>query len=242
MGAFTLTDVQLLVGAFELGAFSGSFETGGETDMKEVPNFAARGYMVKTPGAFTATGSVTGYADYATGAVGQSFKVAQIGSQQAFTVIPTGSVAAIGDPAVFMRGKLAAQKMLMGAANDVAGFNLAIEGDSAEVDGILLAPLASRGAVTGAQVSIPAVLATQQVFGVVHVTAAVGTNLTWKIQSTTTADSGFASPVDRITFATVSAVGWQFIALPGPFTDTRWRAVATVGGSTFVSAVAFGVL
>lgn len=243
MAATTLTDVQLLVGAFELGAFTGGFDMGAETEMKPANNFAAKGYTVVVPGLSTATGSLNGWADYASGGVSATFNGATIGSQQAFTVIPTGSVSAVGDTAQFMRGRLNKLQMQMGNVGDVTGFQMSITGDYADVDGYLLAPLVSRGAVTGAQVSgVPAVLASEQVFGVLHVTGAVGTNLAWTIQSATTADSGFASPTTRLTFATVSAVGWQMITIPGPITDTRWRAVATVGGSTFTSAVAFGVM
>lgn len=243
MAATTLTDVQLLVGAFELSAFTGGFDIGEETEMKVANNFAAKGYTVVVPGLSTATGSLSGWADYAAGGVSATFNGSTIGSQQAFTVVPTGSASAIGDPAQFMRGRLNKLAMQVGNVGDVTGFQMSVTGDYAGVDGYLLAPLTSRGAFTGTQVSgVPAVLASEQVFGVVHVTGAVGTNLAWTIQSASTADSGFASPTTRLTFATVSAVGWQMITIPGPITDTRWRAVATVGSSTFTSAVAFGVM
>jgi hypothetical protein len=120
--------------------------------------------------------------------------------------------------------------------------------DGAMVGGVLLAPLGSRGAVTGtgatgaaAGASIPMVgpVTGENVFAALNVTGAVGTNLAVIVQSAAAAN--FAGATTRFTFATTSAVGWQFLGpVAGPVTDGYWRATATVGTSTFTWACLVG--
>jgi hypothetical protein len=239
MAASVLSNVQLLVGAYELSAFSGTFEAGGEVEIKEANNFAALGYVVTLPGLFTANGSVGGNADYATGAVNQSFRVAQIGSQQAFSVIPSGTAAVAGDSAQFMRGRLSKMAMLTGAVGEVAKFQIDVTGDYPDVDGFVGVPLGARSSLTGTAVQVGATPATKQVWAALHVTTAVGTNLAVTVTSDNAV--GFPSPATVLTFATTSTVGWQFITAAGPITDD-WLKVTHSSTGSFTYAVVMGVM
>jgi hypothetical protein len=241
MSAQVLTDVQLLLGSMELGPFSGSFDQTIEATMREANNLAGRGYTIVLPGLTRATAQIDGHADYASGAVSSTFNTTQIGAQFAFSVVPSGTAAVAGDSATLMRGRLANMKMLTGPVGEVADFSMGLVSDTAPVDGYLAATLASRttSGLTGTAVQVGAVSASQRLYAALHVTAAAGTNLAVKIQSAPLAN--FASPTDRITFSTVSAVGWQHSSVAGAITDTWWRALVTIASVTFTFAVTFGI-
>lgn len=238
MAAFALTNVQLLLGSMELGPFSGGFDTSVEAAMQEANNFAALGYEVKVPGLTTASATINGHADYATGAVSQTFNGTQKGAQFAFSVLPLGSASAAGDPAIFMRGILGKMAMLTGKVGDVADFQMDLTGDTAEVDGQVAAPLLLRGALTGTAVQLGAVPAGKRLWAAIHVTGGTFTNLAPIIQSDTV---GFPSPTTVITFSTVSAAGWQFASVAGAITDDYFRVVTTIGSGTASYAVVFGI-
>lgn len=237
MAAFALTNVQLLLGSMEMGPFSGGFQTSVEAAMKEANNFAALGYTIVLPGLTSAMATISGHADYATGAVNQTFNGTQKGAQMAFSVLPFGSASVAGDPAIFMRGLLSKMSMLTGKVGDVADFQLELTGDSAEVDGWVGAPLATRGALVGTAVQVGATVTGDRMWAALHITGGVFTNLAVTIQSDTV---GFPSPATALTFSTVSAAGWQFISAPGPLTDDYFRVNATIGSGTATYAVVFG--
>jgi hypothetical protein len=238
MSAQVLVNVQLLLGGFDLSGFSGEFESAAETAMKSANNFAGQGYEIVLPGVTTAAATIKGHSDFATSAVNQTFASAQRGTQYGLSILPVGTNSAAGDPALFMRGLLGDMKPYSGNTGDVADFEMTITGDSAEVDGVVALPLASRGAATGTAIQLGAVTATRRLWAAVHVTAGTFTNLVVTIESDTT---GFPSPTTVITFATVSASGWQFLSVAGPITDDFFRAKTTISTGTATVAVVMGV-
>jgi hypothetical protein len=239
MAATVLTNVQLLLGSYDVSAYSAGFDIGGESEMKEATTFASLGYTVVLPGLFKAMASINGFTDFATAAVGQTYRVAQVGTQQALSIIPTGTAAAAGDTVQFMQGRLDKLVTNGGNVGDVATFSVSLSGDSADVDGYVGVPLGARSSLTGTAVQVGATLATERIWAALHVTAAVGTNLAVTVTSDNA--SGFPSPATVLTFATTSAVGWQFISAAGPFTDD-WLKVAATSTGSFTYAVMFGVM
>ena len=239
MAAQVLTNVQLLLGSYDISAYAAGFDIGSEVEMKEANNFAALGYSVKLPGATTGTATINGWTDFATGAVGQQYRFAQLGTQQALSILPNGTASVAGDSVQFIRGILSKLMTNTGGTGDVAAFNLQVTGDNAEVDGFVGVPLGARSTLAGTAVQIGPTFATERVWAAVHVTAAVGTNLAVTLVSSTT--NLMPTPTTRLTFATTSAVGWQFISAPGPITDTWFQVVATSTGS-FTYAVVMGVV
>ena len=243
MSAAVLTDVTLLLGASDITSYTGSFDVGGEAAFKPARNFGAKGYEVLIPGVFTGTASLKGNADFASAAVSSTFNSSAAGTQQALSIMPTGSAAAAGDTATLLRGRLVSGRMAAGAVGETSTFELTMTTDDAEVDGYVAAPLASRttAGLTGTAINIVGPSASQKLYAALHITAASGTNLAVKVQSDD--NSGFTSPTDRITFTTVSATGWQWSSVAGNLaTETYWRAVATIATGTFSFAVTFGVL
>jgi hypothetical protein len=245
MAATVLTYVQLLVGAYEIGAFSGSFDLAEQTQMKEANNFAAKGYTVVIPGLTSSTFGINGHADYASGAVSQTFNSSQRGAQFAAAVLPTGSAAAAGDPAFLMEGRLASMKMLTGAVGEVADFSMSLVSDSAGVDGYVLAPLAARSSTANSSVlAMTGPSASQRVWIGLHTTAASGTTPSQTVTVQSAALVGFGSPTTRATLTAQTAAGWQWTSVAGAITDGFWRATLTISGTTpsFTTAIVIGVL
>mgnify|MGYP000968940331 CR=1 FL=1 len=243
MSSFVLSNAQVLVGSAELSAFTGEFTVGGEVAIEPAQHMAAGGYAVTLPGIVRASFDVKGNADFASGGVSQTFGYAQLGTQYAASVVPAGTAATYGDAAVLTRGYLSRLKGLLGATGKVAGFELGLTSDTAEVNGFVGAPLASRttSGLTGTAVALTGPTASQRLWAALHVTAASGTNLAVKVQSD---DNGsFTSATDRITFSTVSATGWQFSYVDGSFSsETHHRVTATVATGTFSFVVLMGVM
>lgn len=97
---------------------------------------------------------------------------------------------------------------------------------------------------TGTAVQLGAVTAAQRMWANLHVFSVAGTatpTLTVKIQSSV--DNTFAAPTDRITFTAATGFTSQPASVLGAVTDTWWRAVWTISGSTpsFLFAVAAGI-
>ncbi len=64
-----LTDVQLLMGAYNLSPFSGAFDHSAEATFLPARNFEGRGYEIIIPAGIKATSSITGNADLQSGGV-----------------------------------------------------------------------------------------------------------------------------------------------------------------------------
>lgn len=247
MGATTITDVTLLYGAHDVSPFTGQFDTGQTTAMHDAPNCASGGFQVRLPGLVSVESSLSGWADFASGAINSVFAGAQRGRQDAFTIIPSGSQHVEGSPAIFTRGLLAAYKPLSGETGAVAGFTASMTGDTAEVYGVVAVPHAvyDDNGFTGAGVELGAVGTgptgiEQQLWAAIHVTGADGADLEVVIESDN-ADT-FGSATARIEFALMSAPGWQFMSVPGPIADDWYRAVVTIDtDDEFTLAVVMGV-
>lgn len=246
MAAQALTDAQVWYGPFDISQFTGELSTGAETDMKAANAVTCGGYKAVFPTITKAEASLSGFTDMAGNAVNAQFATSQRGRQDAFSIIPKGSTAVAGDAAIFTRGQLAKYNPLKGSTGDIAGFDLSLESDTAEIYGAVGATLVSRtvAGLTGTSVQLGAVGTgatgiTQKFWAALHVTAAAGTNLAVSIQSDNAV--GFPSPAAVTSFTTVSAVGWQFVTVNGPLTDDWFRVIATIASGTFTFGVTFGV-
>lgn len=244
MAAYVLSNVQLLLGsstaAGDISGYTGEFDIGIEAAMQPSDNYGAYGYQCRIPGLTKASGNIKGNADFASGAIYSFIKGANAGVQSGLAIIPNGTAGVAGDACSFMRGRLSKASIANGAIGNTAKFDAQIDGDSAEIDGVIAATLASRGALTGTSVQLGAVSASQRLWAALYVTGAVGTNLAVTIESDNA--TGFPSAATAITFSTVSAAGWQFTSVAGPITDDWFRMKSTVGSSTFTYAVVMGIL
>lgn len=242
MAVATLTATQILLGGFNASGFSGEVQTTpGQTVLKEIPDFGGGGYMKRAVGLRDFGLAVNGWADFASGGISAYFTPSNLGTQYACAVAPGGGATA-GDSVWFVRGRLARYVPWGGAVGEASAFAFEVASDAAGLGGFVGAPLVSRSApLTGTAVAMTGPTASQYLYAALFVTAASGTDLAVKVQSDDGA--GFATPTDRVTFSTVSAIGDQWGAkVAGDLsTETHWRVVATIGTGSFTFACVFGV-
>lgn len=119
-------------------------------------------------------------------------------------------------------------------------------GDQPLARGQILHPqgTARTASGNGVGVQLGAIGASQRLYANLHVFSISGTGtptLTVKVQSGV--DNTFATPTDRITFSAATALSGQSSSVLGAITDTWWRAVWTISGTTpsFLFAVSAGI-
>jgi hypothetical protein len=240
MAAHILTNAQVVLGSSDLTPFSGQISMAGKVNQVDVTTFGSGGYQQFAPGLETYAHSLSGFSDMSATGVNSLVTMANLGTQYGLYCAPQGGATA-GDPVIFTRGVLSEFAPFGGSIGEASKFSIGLNSDTALVDGYVLAPLVSRGALTGSPVTMTGPTATQKVYAALFITGAPGTGLTVTVQSAPT--SGFASPTTRFTFTTTSAIGYQFaVPVAGAITDGFWRAVATVTTSTFTWAAHIGVL
>lgn len=213
--------------------------------MLPVTTFADGGYTTVIPGLASGEASITGFQDFASGAHGSEISIGQLGTRYPLSVVPAeSSTVAAGDVCWLTRGVLDETVPFTGAVGDVAGFADHLTYDTAIPRGLVAHPLGAETADgTGTAVTLAGPSASQSLYAVLHVTAYSGlTNIVVKVQSDD--GSGFSSPTDRITFATVTGTTSEFASVAGGFSsETHHRVVWDVTGTGSCSFfAAFGVV
>lgn len=240
MGSFVGLANRIYLAHLDLSGLANEISFGPLTrEMKDATTFNDGGYTVVKPGMISGSASIKGFQDWATDVLDDDISVGQIGSQYALTVNPTQATPAAGDTVWMSRGVLTSDSPMTGAKGEMAGFELALAYDTAIVQAKALHPVAARTANgNGTAVALGGPTAAQKLYAALHVTAYSGfTNVVVKVQSDD--NSGFSSPTDRITFATVTGTTNEFASLAGPFaSETHLRATWTVTGTGSISFVA----
>lgn len=239
MAQQVLTNTQIIVGSFDITSFADMISVTETDTTVEQTTFGSGGFRVVAPSISDYSIGIEGFSDFAATGTATAFGNTALGTQYGYMINGSGGTTA-GDVSEFGRGILSSYTPFGGSVGESARFTHAITPDYEQVNGVLLAPLASRGAFTGSVVTAAGPTALQRVWVAANITAAAGTNLVLTVQSASTV--GFTSPTTRFTFSTVSAVGWQMLApVAGAITDGFWRVSATVGSGTFTWAASMGV-
>jgi len=242
MPTFVMTSPTLLIDEWPLTSLiDGVADLSGTTDMVERMRADGGGYRHFMPGLSTFTATQSGYSDDENAGMVAEMTIASRLSQRIVTATAQGG-ATVGDFLTSHRGYASAVQDPVGAVGEIGKFSITTQASDPPIIGHVGAPLASRttAGFTGAAVAMTGPTATQAVYACLHVTAAAGTNLVVTLQSDD--NSGFTSATNRIVFSTVSAVGAQWLSLPGPLSsETHWRIICTIATSTFTFLAGFGV-
>lgn len=243
MPARILSDTRILVGASDVSTFTGSFSQGGTVNMVEGNVLRGGGFTRSYPGLRSFSTQIDGFADYDAGAIASTFTPAQLGSRHLVTILENGGVAA-GDVALFGPQLIQSLNVPGGSVGDMASFGMALQSDTAWVNGFVADPVTTRTTTAnGPVLTMTGPTASQRAWFGLHVVATSGTpSVTVTIQSATLL--AFGSPTLRATFTAATTPGWQFISIPGAVTDGFWRAVFTISGGTpsVTTSVVAGVL
>lgn len=113
------------------------------------------------------------------------------------------------------------------------------------VRGKLLHDATQTASGTGTAVQVGSVASGETLYAALHVVAFSGTNPTLDVKIESDDASGFASPVDRITFAQATGRTSEWKSLAGAVADDWYRVNFTIGGTSspsFTFIVTIGIL
>ena len=186
----------------------------------------------------TVEGTWSGFGNFASGQSAATLRplFASVDNHVCFT--PNGTA---NDRAVFYKG-LVGDFEVGGKVGDVGPFviNLAGTNTEGECEGFLILPKSTCSSNSNGTAYQDGAVTTT-LYGLLNVFSVSGTStptLNMKIQSSPT---GSGSWTDRITFTAATAIGSAFSSATGAITDTYWRALWTVSGTSpvFSAAVAW---
>jgi hypothetical protein len=250
MAHFALVDVDLYAGtsstALDLSCFANSISVTTDVSMVMSTTFCSGGWEEQIAGLRSTSWTASGPTDMATATASQTSAVDEVlavglGGDYVLAAVPMGGT--VGNVAYFTRGTLSSRTVLDGAVGDLATHSVTFAGNQPMIRGVLdtVSTVTSSGNSTGTLLG--AVSASQRVWAACHFLTAGGTtpSITVKIQSDD--NSGFTSPTDRITFSAQTTKGAQFGSATGAITDSYWRALWTVSGTSpsFQTRVVIGV-
>ncbi|MCG8670210.1 MAG: hypothetical protein MI867_12405 [Pseudomonadales bacterium] len=126
-----------------------------------------------------------------------------------------------------------------GNIGDLYSFTVNAQGSGNLVAGNILGTGTKNNTGNSAGYQLGAVSATQRVYGALHVLSASGTTPTLDVTLESNATGSFSgSQTTRLTFTQVTtSTSAELISSAGAITDTWWRVVWTIGGTTPVYAI-----
>lgn len=245
-----LINIPIWVGGYDFTPDVNELSLDAEAEVKEKTNFASGGWQEYVAGLKMVKAGVKGFLDTSvTEPALQAYQGVAGVPLSAVVGSGAGNVGAVaGDTAHFSRFTVLTFAM-GGKVGDVAPISgdLQSTGPTPFVVGKVLSPITALavGTTNGTAVQAGAISSVQVGYAAAHFTAQAGTSpaLALKIQSAPL--SNFASPTDRITFTSVTSTpSYQTGQVAGAITDTWWRIVGTITGSSFptiTAAVVFGI-
>lgn len=242
MAKQVLTNVRLFTGGADLTAASNQVELEAEVEDLDTTNFASAGWRERIGG--LGEGEVTGEGQWEAGDLSFVDDAAwvQLGGRGPWSIAPAGAAdGALAYTGQFLEGSYT----LFGEVGSIAPWALTGMSSGPLGRGVIAHPpgTARTADGTGVARNLGAIATNRRLNASLHVLSVTGTpTFTARVESDDA--SGFASPVTRATFAAVTAAGspqGQFLPVPGPVTDTWWRAAWTITGTgsvLFVVALA----
>lgn len=238
-----LTDTKIYLSGLDATGFSNRTELKVGVDVLDKTTFGSGGTREKTAGLFDTTGSIEGFWQAGDSTMPDDSLFAGLGTSVPATWAPTLGTTA-GDLA-YLTKVVSAKYDLSGQIGQLVAWTVDLNGTAPVARGqIAHATGVTRSSSgTGTAIQVGAVGTAQRMYANLHVLAATGTSpsVIVKVQSAST--SGFGSPTDQITFASAAAVTGIASSVLGSITDTWWRVVYTIAGTSpqFQFAVSLGV-
>ena len=239
-----MTDVRIYYDSLDATGFSNHVELSPVADTDDMTTFGSGGWKenVATLKDTTALATVFWQAGDLTMPDDTAF--AQLADATGpLTIVPTsGAVASTA----YLTKVVENSYKLTGDDGKLLKADLGFHGNTALARGQILHPQGTARTSTGngTAVQLGAVLGSQRMYANLHVLSIAGTGtptITVTIQSNV--DNTFGAPTSRISFTAATTLQGQAGSVIGAVTDTWWRAIWTISGSSpsFLFAVSAGV-
>lgn len=230
MATFSMTDVQVFAGAYDLQAQANSVTLDQTVDDLDATTFGSAGVKAHAAGLKDFTAQVEGFTDPLV--TGQQF-ASLGGADVILTVSPTATAGAASYQA---KGGLLSAFSETESLGELRKFSLNLSGRNPRGivrSTILRAHSAATAGGTGTGYLIGTASAAQTVTSSVHLTALSGTatpTLTVTVQRDD--NTGFTSPVTLHTHTALTAIGANVAETAGAQTDSYYRITWTLSGTT----------
>ncbi|GLZ36214.1 hypothetical protein Lesp02_84010 [Lentzea sp. NBRC 105346] len=243
MGSFVLTNVRMFAGGLDMTGRSNQVKTETEVAEKDSTNFGSGGWG-EVKGALVKSEWEAG-GQWEAGGAGfvDDELFAALGGVGAWSMCPDG--AAVGSLA-WLTKAMTAKYQLGDAVGEIAPWSAEAKGSWPLARGLVAHPPGTARTATGNGTGqqLGAVAAGQYLYAAAHILSVAGTStptITLGIESAP--DNTFAAPTSRISFAAATAVSGQILRTAGAITDTWFRPVWTISGTSpsFLFVVSFGV-
>ena len=241
-----LMDARIMLGGYEYTSFSNSLTTDYGVEMLDNTVFGDSTRSNRA-GMRTFSFAINGYRDDGGStpfgdAGGTAY--ARIGAaREVFSFAPVGT--ADGQRAYTIRGVNGTYTPLSGTVGDLLPFELTGSAAHSElIKGVVEGVGTKTATANSTGTNLGALSATQTLYAALHVTAFSGTSPTLDVKVQSDDNSGFSSATDRITFTqNTGSLQSQWGSVNGAVTDTYWRTVMTIGGSSpsFTLYVTIGI-
>lgn len=230
MATFTLTDVQVFSGGYDLRSQTNEVSLDVTVDDLDSTTFGSDGVKAHSAGLKDISASMKGFTDPL---VSDDLFAQMGGSDLIVSLSPTRTV---GETIYGMRGALVGSFTNEETVGNLRSFSAALTNRNQRgvVRGTMLRALgAATASGTGTSVSVGAASSTQTVCSWVHLTSLSGTGtptLTVTIQRDD--NSGFTSPTTLHSHTALTAVGANWAETSGAVTDSFYRVTWTLSGTT----------
>lgn len=237
MAKVILTNCRILVGSQELTSEANVVNLETKREIHDTTTFGSQGWKNKTPGLPDTEGTVEGFLPTTDWNL-DAHLFAQVSVQEIPVSFSEDKDEA--DDVYFLTAAVTYSPNTGAAVGEPHKWSAGVAGKGPLTKGLII----KTGAVTtgsggGTAFNLGAVTTGKKLYAIVHCIAAAGTSVALKIQSDDA--MGMASPVDRITFTTLTAVGSQLATADAPITDTWYRVYWTVVGGSFTIFVGLGI-
>jgi hypothetical protein len=229
MSVLAFKNAKVLYGPYDLSGDLNSAALNLTTDVQECTTFSNVGYKTRLQTLGDSSLNVAGY----WGGPVDADLYGEL-SNTSGNLVSIGPTGATGSVAYMVSSLGATYNPVSGKVGDSLKFSFTAQGNGHVYRGTIL----ENGVKTatgngGTGLNLGAITSGKSLYAGLHVTNVSGTSTpTFSALIESAADGTFASPVTRITFSPVTAVGSQFLSVAGPITDVQFRLNWTITGTT----------
>jgi hypothetical protein len=239
-----LIDAKTYLDSADMTGYSNKVSLDAKAANLDRTTFASNGWNERVAGLWDGDSSIEGFYQAGDNSMPDDQIWGDLGNTVPLTSIPTAGTTA-GDLAYVARVQEC--DYTFGAkVGELIAYSLSSKTNSPIARGKVLHPYGTARTTTGSGTGLQlgAVSAAQRLWANLHVMSISGTStptITCTIQSSV--DNTFGSPTARISFAAATSIQGQALNVLGAVTDTWWRVIWTISGSSpsFLFNVSAGI-
>ncbi len=230
-----LTNAKIYIGGLDVSGQANSVALNHVVDAKEVTTFG-NDTQINTGGLRQLSMQVEGFWQ----SIDDALLFPGIGGRQVVTLMP--DAATVGNRA-FTAAAIQSEYTPGAGVGDPLAYSISFDGAGNLGRGQLNIVGTKTATGNGAAQQLGALSSTQKMIAALHVLAVSGTAPKLNVTIESDSTSGFASPTTVGTFAQITAAGGYDLVIDGPITDTYFRLVFTISGTSpsFTLAGALGI-